>query len=39
MLTNLTFAAAADLIISATAIRQPPTAPPSDSTSVLQRGA
>ena len=28
MLTNLTLAAAASLIVSAQAIRQPPTAPP-----------
>ena len=35
MLTNLTLAAAAGLIISAQAIRQPPTAPPKHFDSLL----
>ena len=39
MLTNLTLAAAASRLVSAQAIRQPPTAPPQDVNSLLERGA
>jgi hypothetical protein len=39
MLTNLTLAATASLIVSAQAIRQPPTAPPKHFGSLLAWGA
>ena len=39
MLTNLNLALAASLVISAQAIRQPPTAPPQNINSLLERGA
>ncbi len=39
MLTNLTLAAAARRLVSAQAIRQPPTAPPQNVNSLLERGA
>jgi hypothetical protein len=39
MLTNLTLAAAASRLVSAHAIRQPPTAPPQNVNSLLERGA
>jgi hypothetical protein len=39
MLTNLTLAATASRLISAQAIRQPPTAPPQNVDNFLERGA
>jgi hypothetical protein len=39
MLTNLTLAAAASRLVSAQAFRQPPTAPPENVNSLLERGA
>jgi hypothetical protein len=39
MLTNLTLAATASPLIAAQAIRQPPTAPPQNVNSLLERGA
>jgi hypothetical protein len=38
MLINLTLAKAASLVISAHAIRQPPTAPPRDLDNLFERG-
>jgi len=38
MLTNLTLAAAASLLVSAQAIRQPPTAPPRKIDTSLEGG-
>ncbi len=39
MLTNLTLAETASRLVSAQAIKQPPTAPPSDLTHSIGRGA
>jgi hypothetical protein len=39
MLTNLTLAAVASRLVSAQAVRQPPTAPPQNVNSLLERGA
>jgi hypothetical protein len=39
MLINLTPAVAASRLVSTQAIRQPPTAPPQELSSLLERGA
>ncbi len=39
MLINLTLAAVASRLVSAQAVRQPPTAPPQNVNSLLERGA